>query len=352
MSRCEPENPATALEIARLWQGWLADLPDGSRILDVATGNGIVLAHAAGAARARGLRFELTGVDLADIDPPRYLRNLDPALRAAVFRGGVAAEALPFTDGSFDVVVSQYGIEYADLERALAEIARVLVPGGALVWLAHAADSEIARQHRAQAAELDFLLAAGGPVEAMRGIVAMLRARRAPDEIAVALTTCRTAAADFSRARPPAAIVREVLDLAHGDLVSRNIIVSREQTLALPSVRGDRVQLQQVLLNLIINACDAMAAVPPRERKLSIRTKCSDDGMVHVLVGDCGSGIPAECLERLFEPFFTTKEQGLGLGLTICRSIVVAHGGRLSADNNPSRGATFSLALPIQGGPQ
>ena len=209
---CEPENPATALEISRLWQSRLSDFPDGSRILDVATGNGIVLAHAAGAARERGRRFALTGIDLAEIDPARYVRNLDPALRAATFRGGVPAETLPFADGSFDVVVSQYGLEYADLERALAEAARVLAPGGTLIWLAHADGSEIARQHRTQAKELDFLLAAGGPVEAMRGIVAMLRAKRDEQELAAALAACRAAAADFSRAHPPAAIVREVLD--------------------------------------------------------------------------------------------------------------------------------------------
>jgi len=209
---CEPENPATAREIASLWQSWLSGFPDGSRILDVATGNGIVLAHAAVAARVRGHRFALTGVDLADIDPPRYVRNLDPALHAATFRGGVAAEELPFTDGSFDVVVSQYGLEYADLERALAEAARVLIPGGTLIWLAHADGSEIARQHRTQAEELDFLLAPGGPVESMQRIVGKLRAGRDPQEIAAALAACRTAAADFGRTYPPATIVREVLD--------------------------------------------------------------------------------------------------------------------------------------------
>jgi hypothetical protein len=88
----------------------------------------------------------------------------------------------------------------------------VLVPGGSLVWLAHADGSEIVRQHRAQALELDFLLAAGGPVEAMHRIVDMLRARRASGEMAAALSACRAAAAEFGRTHPPAAIVREVLD--------------------------------------------------------------------------------------------------------------------------------------------
>jgi SAM-dependent methyltransferase len=209
---CEPDNPATALEIARLWQGWLAAFPDGARILDVATGNGIVLAYAASAGRAWGRRFVLTGVDLADIDPPRYLCSIDPALRTAAFRGGVAAEALPFADSSFDVVVSQYGIEYAELDRALAEAARVLVPGGALVWLAHADGSEIVRQHRRQAQEFDYLLAANGPVAAMRQFVASLGSGRDREVAAVTLERELAAADGFCARHPPAAIVREVLD--------------------------------------------------------------------------------------------------------------------------------------------
>jgi SAM-dependent methyltransferase len=209
---CEPENPATARAIALLWQGWFAGFPDGTRILDVATGNGIVLAHAAAAARAQHRRFSLTGIDQADIDPPRYLRNLDPDLRTARFIGSVAAEALPFADGSFDLVASQYGLEYADLERALDEVARVLVNGGRLVWLAHSASSEIVRQHRRQAQELDFLLARDGPVAAMRRFVAALDARQDPRGAAARLNEDLAGAAEYCRTHAPATSVREILD--------------------------------------------------------------------------------------------------------------------------------------------
>jgi C4-dicarboxylate-specific signal transduction histidine kinase len=144
-------------------------------------------------------------------------------------------------------------------------------------------------------------------------------------------------------------VTSEVLELAHADFIARSVMVRRDLAPALPEVRGDRVQLQQVLLNLIVNACDAMGDREPSERTLSVVTRSDGNGMVQVSIADCGCGISAGGIEQLFEPFFTTKEHGLGLGLTICRSIVAAHGGRLWAANNPVRGATFSLALPVQG---
>jgi C4-dicarboxylate-specific signal transduction histidine kinase len=147
-------------------------------------------------------------------------------------------------------------------------------------------------------------------------------------------------------------VVGEALDLAHADLHSRGVNVSSDLAAGLQAVRGDRVQLQQVLLNLLANACDAMTHLAPAARRLSIVTQADEDHAVQISVADCGSGISGESRDSLFKPFFTTKEQGLGLGLTICRSIVVAHGGRLWADNNPAGGATFRLTLPVHNGEQ
>src|SRR5688572_5004926 len=127
-------------------------------------------------------------------------------------------------------------------------------------------------------------------------------------------------------------VVRETLKLAHGDLVARHVIIATNFAPGIACVRGDRIQLQQVLLNLIINAADAMAAVAPEERQVTIAIKTSGDH-VRVSVADRGHGISAEQMSRLFEPFFTTKQQGLGLGLSISRSIVAAHSGRLWAEN-------------------
>jgi C4-dicarboxylate-specific signal transduction histidine kinase len=140
-------------------------------------------------------------------------------------------------------------------------------------------------------------------------------------------------------------IVSEVLELTHSDLIQREVRVTTRLSASLPTVPGDRVQLQQVVLNLIVNGCDAMADNPPSERMLVIST--SDEGnAVRVSISDRGTGIAGDSVDAVFEPFVTSKEHGLGLGLAICRSIVNAHGGRMWAVNNPDRGATFHLLLP------
>jgi PAS domain S-box-containing protein len=140
-------------------------------------------------------------------------------------------------------------------------------------------------------------------------------------------------------------IVREAIDLAHGDLVTRSVNLRARLGEGLPAIVGDRVQLEQVLLNLIVNACEEMSGVEAGKRHLELSTAHSREGNVLVSVADSGPGIPDARLKLLFEPFFTTKENGLGLGLSISRSIANAHGGRLWAENGPL-GATFHLELP------
>ena len=141
-------------------------------------------------------------------------------------------------------------------------------------------------------------------------------------------------------------VVAEALKLAQGDLSLRNISVSTTLAKDSVAVRGDRIQLQQVLLNLIMNAADAMNAIPQDERHLSIVVGSNIAGQGLVSLADRGPGIPPDRIEKLFEPFFTTKEHGLGLGLSISRSIANAHSGSLWAENNLGRGATFHLTLP------
>ena len=140
-------------------------------------------------------------------------------------------------------------------------------------------------------------------------------------------------------------LVAEVLTLAHGNLTTREIYVVTELCPHPIASRGDRVQLQQVLLNLVVNACEAMDA-PGSARVLTIKTAPTDDGLVQILVIDGGPGIPAESMQKLFDPFFTTKPQGLGLGLSISRSIIEAHDGKLLVRNNGGYGATFRILLP------
>jgi PAS domain S-box-containing protein len=142
-------------------------------------------------------------------------------------------------------------------------------------------------------------------------------------------------------------VVQEVLKLLHSDLVNHRVETHAELAPDLPPVKADRVQIQQVLVNLVMNACDAMAGVPTGSCRLIVRTGLADGEGVRISIADQGVGIATENLEKVFEPFFTTKADGMGLGLSVCRSIITAHGGRLWAASNPDRGITFHVKLPI-----
>lgn len=142
-------------------------------------------------------------------------------------------------------------------------------------------------------------------------------------------------------------IIQEVIALEHSDLLARNIVVSTQLAASLPAICADRVQIQQVLLNLIINANDAMSGNAPSERLLEITTRALDGARVEIAVRDRGHGINERDSEKIFQAFFTSKTHGLGLGLAICRSIVSAHKGELRVRNNKRGGATFYLTLPV-----
>jgi len=147
-------------------------------------------------------------------------------------------------------------------------------------------------------------------------------------------------------------VVQDVLKLIHSDLVNQKVTVNCELARNLPAVTGDPVQLQQVLVNLVVNACDAMADCNTPERRLLIRTETENgngNGAVLVSVTDRGGSIPEAKMEQIFEPFFTTKAKGMGLGLSVCHTIIAAHRGKLWATNNADRGATFHFSLPIGG---
>ena len=144
-------------------------------------------------------------------------------------------------------------------------------------------------------------------------------------------------------------IVSEVARLVRSDAVIRNVAMSVELADKPPRVRGDRVQLQQVVLNLVLNGLDAMREPHTGERNLVIRTAANGAGIVAVSVEDSGIGIESEHEEKIFQPLYTTKIDGLGMGLAIARTIVEAHGGGIAAWNNPQGGATFRFTLPIAG---
>jgi C4-dicarboxylate-specific signal transduction histidine kinase len=149
-----------------------------------------------------------------------------------------------------------------------------------------------------------------------------------------------TACFDFNEA------VREVLALATGQLRTNRIVLQAELCDDLPPTMGDRVQLQQVILNLLMNASDAMRGVDDRERRVTLRTTANENGEVRLSVEDTGTGIDPRTLHALFDPFFTTKSDGLGIGLSVSRSIVEGHRGRLWAIANDGPGATFAFSIP------
>jgi C4-dicarboxylate-specific signal transduction histidine kinase len=140
-------------------------------------------------------------------------------------------------------------------------------------------------------------------------------------------------------------LLGEVLELARMELRSRRVVATVSVERDLPPVVVDRVQVQQVLLNLVLNGCDAMSATPQTERRLLLTARRAGPAEVHLSIRDSGSGIPSAMVQRMFDAFVTTKPQGLGLGLSISRTIISAHGGRLWAENNEGPGATVHCLL-------
>jgi signal transduction histidine kinase len=141
-------------------------------------------------------------------------------------------------------------------------------------------------------------------------------------------------------------VIEDVLMLAGGEIHKHRVLVRTDLHRGLPDVVGDRIQLLQVFMNLIRNAVDAMDSVAGRQRLMVVKSNAPEPGTVVVTVEDSGSGIDCNDLERIFTAFYTTKPDGMGMGLSICRSIVEAHGGRLWAAARPSHGSTFHVALP------
>jgi C4-dicarboxylate-specific signal transduction histidine kinase len=142
-------------------------------------------------------------------------------------------------------------------------------------------------------------------------------------------------------------VIREAVSLVHRELTSHEVSLQIALAPTVPTIMGDRVQLQQVIINLVMNGIEAMQLVTDRPRELVIRSQLNKPQQVLVSVTDCGVGISAENADRLFNAFFTTKSSGMGMGLSICRSIMEAHGGRLWATASTPYGATFQFTLPV-----
>lgn len=210
VASCVPHNPATEQQINGHWHALFAALPDESRVLDIATGNGVVLRQAAAAAEAANKQFTLVGIDAADIDPLRFAPGGFGSRVSVRFIGGIDAASLPFDNASFDVVVSQYGLEYAQLDAAFSEVERVLCAGGWLHWLAHSDESEVVLQNSVHRRQVELLLARNGPLESMELLVSRVRQGKSLKIPMSRVGRALQKAEEFCRHNPPASIVVEV----------------------------------------------------------------------------------------------------------------------------------------------
>ena len=265
----------------------------------------------------------------------------------------VALSPMPTQEGVF-VLVSVVDItERRDLERAtarqrdeLAHLSRVAMLGELSGSLAHELNQPLtAILSNAQAAQR-FLAQSPPRLDRLAEILSDIV--KSDHRAGAVIQRIRSLLRKESAQRDPLDIndvVEETLRLMRSDLLNRHVAVGTDLGEGLPAVSGDRNQLQQVLLNFMMNGCDAMDG-RDMDRRLLVRTRTAADGNVEFSVADRGTGIPSADLERIFEPFVTTKSHGMGLGLTICRSIVDAHGGRLWATNNFDGGATLHCELP------
>jgi PAS domain S-box-containing protein len=254
--------------------------------------------------------------------------------------------------GYFALVVDVTDRKRAELEARqvrdeLAHAGRIATMGEMAAALAHELNQPLAAiLSNAQAAKR-FLSAANPDLEEFREILDDIvdDDARAGEVIRRIRSLVKKGASD-SRLLDLNTILEEVIGLLHSDAVIRGIVVQQQLESDLPNILGDRIQLQQVLLNLLLNAFDAMRDGLSRDRVVNIGSRHVDSEVV-VTVSDRGPGIPADDMDRLFEPFRSTKPGGLGMGLSISRSIVASHGGRMWAENNIARGATFGFGLPV-----
>jgi PAS domain S-box-containing protein len=236
---------------------------------------------------------------------------------------------------------------YRAVQMELAHANRVATMGQLTASIAHEVKQPIAATATNAAAALRWLGTRPANLEEARQALDRIAndATRASDIIdrirdLTKKASTRKDSVDINEA------IREVIELTHGEAVKTGVSVRTRFAGGLPLIHGDRVQLQQVNLNLIINAVEAMGGVRDGPRELLISTGSAEPGGVLVAVRDSGPGLTPVTLERLFEAFYTTKPSGLGLGLSICRSIIEAHGGRLWASANVPRGAIFQFTVP------
>jgi PAS domain S-box-containing protein len=276
------------------------------------------------------------------------VRWLQTVKRPIIERDGSSKQVL---GASTDITQrKQTEMELREQRAELAHVARISTMGELAASLAHELNQPLtAILSNAQAA-LRFLSARPADIGEVREILQDIVKdnSRAGEVIRRMRSLVKKEQLDFALV-DMASLVREVAALVHSDAILLNVNLAVKTAHGLPTVQGDKVQLQQVVLNLLLNAFDAMKEYPPKERQVKLSVELNDAGLIQMAVSDRGPGLSGDKLDKIFQPFYTTKGEGLGMGLSICRSIIEAHRGRLWAENNADCGATFYFTLPLEG---
>ena len=241
--------------------------------------------------------------------------------------------------------------EVRQRREELAHVARISTMGELTASLAHEINQPLAAILSNAEAAQRFLAGAAPDIGEVRQILEdIVRDDKRADDVV------RKIRALVRKEKPREEIldlnktIQELVGLIRGEFLLQGLSFTMELGPDLKMIRGDRIQLQQVILNLILNSAAAMRNSPRAQRKITVRTAMPDSGTVKASVTDFGTGIDEKNIERLFEPFYTTKPEGLGMGLSISQRIITAHGGTLKASNNPQGGATFAFTLPAYQG--
>jgi PAS domain S-box-containing protein len=236
---------------------------------------------------------------------------------------------------------------YREVQTELAHVNRVATMGQLAASIAHEVNQPIAATVTNAEAGLRWLRAGSSHLEEVQQVLTSIveDGNRAGEVVHRIRALMKKAPPQKDRLELNGVIL-EIIELTRGEAVKHGVSVQTDLAESSPLIEGDRVQLQQVMLNLIINAVEAMSGVSDGTRELLISTRKAEPGGVLVAVRDSGPGLAPASLEQLFDAFYTTKPSGLGLGLSICRSIIEAHGGRLWASANMPRGATFEFTVP------
>ena len=276
--------------------------------------------------------------------PDGAVKSLHLVVHAVRDKAGV----LSFVGAVMDVTAAKRAEEAVQAAQAeLAHVARMTTLGELTAWIAHEVNQPLAGIVTNGTACLQWLGQKDPALDEARSAVADMvsDAQRAGDVI-LEIRALSRKTAPMRAALDINELIQGVVRLVTREAQAHGAAVRLDLAPVLPAVVGDRVQLQQVVINLVINAIQAMASVTARPRELSIRSQRNEAGRVLIEVADSGHGIGSNNLEQLFKAFFTTKPAGMGMGLSICRSIIEAHGGNVWATDNTPSGAVFHFTLP------